>query len=292
MGNAVDLGEEADFGCCGGVHQNAHAGSIDCGRKIENYCSVEDGFDPMHFSALAFEQAEGALDMRMESLEVMRLRLSKIAESEEETDLQAGRAYAAVLRRVLDVLAGSWKAYKPHGQATVDDMGDLSSLMVVVAPESQLQEMIVTPQVMVLTQEPEATSVHDCRFEQLLTKLCKKNDSGASCRRETMAKHIAVGHLSGELVATAASFAQRPLKSSGLMGMASRSNGNFAKLDDGQGLPMSPVDVALTLVQGVVFAAFERGGVAVLPAADVGRGRAWWLELPSSLGNGELIKAT
>jgi len=125
--------------------------------------------------------------------------------------------------------------------------------MVAVAPEDELSELVSTPDVLVLTKEPAATSVHDDRFVTMLTKLCRSRQSDAfynarsprasprgssvsSQRPASTARHIAVGHASGEVLATSVSFIKGARKQLGLVGMlpvgSNDSQADWANSDD------------------------------------------------------------
>jgi len=204
-----------------------------------------------------------------ESLVKLKSRLSNIAEANlDDSPPHLARAHADVLCRVLDVLVSATSPAAPQGF----DLSDPSALMVVVAAEEQLEEIVCMQEVLVLTKEPAATSVHDDRFEKMIRKLCRGRQS-ATARRESLARHIAVSHTSGEIIATSALFVDRKKQDFGLglIDMRALDSVKDRELDS----PMGPAEVAVALTNGVVFSVGESGGVAVLPSVDVMRGRAF-----------------
>lgn len=245
------------------------------------FCGAD--FDAMNlpFSSLGLEMgdptymsprcASVSLDTMVcsESLEKLKNRLSNIAEAHmENSPPHVARAYADVLCRVLDVLVSATSPSAPRGF----DLSDPSAIMVVVAAEEQLQEIVCVQEVLVLTKEPAATTVHDDRFEKMMRKLCRGRQS-ATARRESLGRHIAVSHTSGEIIATSALFVDRKNKDFGLGLIGMRAPDSVK--DKGFASPMGPTEVAVALRNGVVFSVVEPGGVAVLPSVDVMRGRAF-----------------
>lgn len=197
-------------------------------------------------------------EIMSETLEMLKRKCSMIAGAEMELlNSQQAQAYADVLNRVLEVLAVSMQF---PAQTRVCDLSDTSVLMVAVAPPEQLSKLVSTPHVVVLTQEPAATSVHDDRFKTMVSKLCRSLSS--TVRRGSSARHIAVSRVSGEILATAAAFVQKP-----------RVTSQQAE----QSTPLNALELAKTLGHGVVFAAYERGGLVVLPCMDVARRKAFRL---------------
>jgi hypothetical protein len=214
------------------------------------------------------------LDVRSQSLDGLMQRIMKIAWAEEEHHTEA---YASVLRRVLSSLA----SVQSFGQANGDESSAkrtlVPALMVVVAPEEELREIVVDPAVIVLIQKPSPSSVHDKRFDNVLANLCNKHESApdsARARHKPMGRHVAVSHASGEIISTDATFKRRSSWANHALGfMPGRSDRGRVGADAALG----PVDIAAALDRGVVFAAFDHGGIAVLPAVDVSRGCAWKL---------------
>jgi len=231
-----------------------------------------EGADMAPFWKWSGETAPKKCEVWAESLEALKRRLISIAGAEMELrNSEQAKAYADVLDRVLDALVSSMQA---PAQIKTCDLADKSVLMIVVAPQDELQELVSTPQALVLTQEPGATSVHDDRFKTLLSKLCRSHLSlSGTCRRESSARHIAVSNISGEILATSAIFVSRSREPFSLL--SPRSPEKHWAAD--QSAPLSALEVARVLTHGVVFAAFERGGLVVMPSVDVARGRAYRL---------------
>lgn len=236
----------------------------------EVFCGADFDAMNMPFSTLGLREItdSASLDTEVceESLEKLRRRLSNIAEAHMDDSPHRARAHADVLCRVLDVLVSATSPAAHQGF----DLSDPSALMVVVAADEQLEELIYTQDVLVLTKEPAATSVHDDRFEKMIRKLCRGRQS-ATARRESLARHIAVSYTSGEIIATSALFVNRKNDDFGLSLIGRREPASVKELDS----PMRPVEVAVALTNGVVFSVFEPGGVVVLPSVDVMRGRAF-----------------
>lgn len=236
----------------------------------EVFCGADFDAMNMPFSTLGLREITDSASLNTEvceeSLEKLRRRLSNIAEAHMDDSPHRARAHADVLCRVLDVLVSATSPAAHQGF----DLSDPSALMVVVAADEQLEELIYTQDVLVLTKEPAATSVHDDRFEKMIRKLCRGRQS-ATARRESLARHIAVSYTSGEIIATSALFVNRKNDDFGLSLIGRREPASVKELDS----PMRPVEVAVALTNGVVFSVFEPGGVVVLPSVDVMRGRAF-----------------
>lgn len=234
------------------------------------FCQGED-FASLSIPATCFDENSTTeqVEVLFESQDTLRRRLTNIANADEESSRQA-QAYADVLVRVLDALAATMQSFA----STVGcNLSDPSVLMIVVAPEEEVLDMVVTPEVLVLTQEPGATSVHDDRFTKMVSKLCGGH---VSCRRDQdpSAQHIVVSHQSGEILATSAAFQLRTQTYCDITGGFGPAASAEARADD---KILGVVDVATVLTRGVVFAAFEQGSIVVLPAVDMVRGRAFRL---------------
>lgn len=211
-------------------------------------------------------------ELMAEPVDMLRRRLISIAGAELELqDSQRAKAYADVLDRVLDVLASSMQF---PAQQTACDLSDTSALMIVVAPREELLELVSTPQVYVLTQQPDVNNVHDDRFKTMLSQLCRSHLSfSGSQRRRDAARHVAVHPVSGEILATSAVFIHRSRDQFWQLSPRSQQERRGSE----HNTSLSALEVATILNHGVVFAAFERGGLVVMPSVDVARGRAYRL---------------
>jgi len=237
------------------------------------FCQGDD-FASVSIPATCFDENSTTeqVEVLFETQDTLRRRLTNIANADEESSAQA-QAYADVLVRVLDALTLTMQSFA----STVGcNLSDPSVLMIVVAPEEEVLDMVVTPEVLVLTQEPGATSVHDDRFKKMVSKLCGGHVSHRSSRRDQdpSAKHIVVSHSSGEILATSATFQLRKQAYCDITGGFGAGVSTDARAND---KILSVVDVATVLTRGVVFAAFEQGSIVVLPAVDMVRGRAFRL---------------
>jgi len=207
-------------------------------------------------------------EIMAESLERLRNRCISIAGAEmEKLNSQQAQAYADVLNRVLDVLAATMQF---PAQTVACDLSDTSVLMVAVAAPEELARHVSTPQVVVLTQEPAANNVHDDRFKTMVSKLCRSLSS--TVRRGSAARHIAVSRVSGEILATSAVFLPGSQKAPSRLSPTRRA---YREAD--QKMPLNALELATTLDHGVVFAAYERGGLLLLPSMDVARERSFRL---------------
>lgn len=291
MGSSESKGSGAGYGgCCGGLYneeqfltESGPAGCTTPGFPCNG--DLDDMNMPLclglgDFGVLSRGSLQEDMEVCPESSAKLKRRLANIAEAAFPDDAQLARAHSDVLCRVLDVLVSTASS---QSSASAPDLGDSSALMVVVASQEQLDELVCTPEILVLTKEPAATSVHDGRFARTMSKLCRGCTS-ASSRRESSGRHVAVSHTSGEITATSALFMQKGLKhmgGQGLMGMASPDMQQDAWAEEQiDNLPMGPLEVAAFLTKGVVFAVYEPGGVVVLPSVDVLRGRCFRVTRP------------